>query len=233
MCSHTQLHRLLQQLSLLINLQALSQWSPSFEWHFRVQAEITSAQLNWRGPVFHIRGALQQSSVCVYLFACVFDFVFLRACVCVRSHFCIVSVVWCVRGTQAHSGESIWDIYYALHQSFWTLDISLAEQIVSYQNSISEMTCRNSLLYPPPNPSSTLTHSSSPLSSLSLCIYLLTFTYMPSQRIHLNKFTHKHASTCRRICTRTNEVHFSPPQLLPTFPHCLNSLAMAVMYAKS
>lgn len=86
MCSHTQLHRPLQQLSLLINLQALSQWSPSFEWHFRVQAEITSAQLNWRGPVFHIRGALQQSSVCICLRVC------LTLCFCV--HVCEISFLY-------------------------------------------------------------------------------------------------------------------------------------------
>lgn len=171
MWSYTQLHRPLQRLSLLIILQALSQWPPSFEWHFRVQAEITStpAKLTWTSfPYQRCSPAVKY----VYLFARVHLFVYvwvcLSMCTCVRSHFCIVSVVWCVRGTQAHSGESIWDIYYALHQSFWTLDISLAEQIVSYQNSISEMTCRNSLLYPPPSPSSTLTHSSSPLLLLSL-----------------------------------------------------------------
>ena len=51
------------------------------------------------------------------------------------------------RGTRAHRGEAIPGIHYALHQSFWTPDISLAEQIVSYQNSISAMTCG-----PPPSP---------------------------------------------------------------------------------
>lgn len=155
---------------------------------FRQKSQLP--QLNWRGPVFHIRGALQQSRVCVCVFASV------SLCACARSHFCIVSVVWCVRGTQAHSGESIWDIYYALHQSFWTLDISLAEQIVSYQNSISEMTCRNSLPYPPclpPTPPPTLAHSSSPFS---LSIYLFAFPYMQSQRntcTHIHTHWHNHA----------------------------------------
>lgn len=128
-----------------MNRQAPSQRPPSFEWHLRVQAEITSpaTKLTWTSfPYQMCSAAIQRTSLCMCAF---------------RSHFCIVSVVWCVRGTRAHSGESIWDIYYALHQSFWTLDISLAEQIVSYQNSISEMTCWNSL----PSPSEPLLHSCS------------------------------------------------------------------------
>lgn len=168
-------------------------------------------QLNWCGPVFHIRGALQQSSmrVCICLCGCVFVYVSLCVglCVCVRSHFCIVSVVWCVRGTQAHSGESIWDIYYALHQSFWTLDISLAEQIVSYQNSISEMTCRNSLPYPPPNLSSTLAHSSSLPAYTSLHLptcYHTEFSSTPAQ-------TYTRAQSCTCTLERTNEVQSPPP----------------------
>lgn len=138
-------------------------------------------QLNWRGPVSRIRGALQQSSVCVSCLC-----VCLSASASARSNFCIVSVVWCVRGTQAHSGESIWDIYYALHQSFWTLDISLAEQIVSYQNSISEMTCRNSLPSPPTHP---------PL--------LLTLPPLLPPSLSPSAYTSLHLRHQRRIFTRT------------------------------
>lgn len=138
--------------------------------------------------------------VCVYLFMCVFDFASSCARVRVRSHFCIVSVVWCVRGTQAHSGESIWDIYYALHQSFWTLDISLAEQIVSYQNSISEMTCRNSLLYPPLPPTEPLLHSCSLfLSPLSLPLHISPRIYLRAIAVGSPKQIRTQTRTCTCI----------------------------------
>lgn len=171
-------------------------------------------QLNWRGPVSRIRGALQQSSVCVSCLC-----VCLSASVSARSNFCIVSVVWCVRGTQAHSGESIWDIYYALHQSFWTLDISLAEQIVSYQNSISEMTCRNSLPSPPTHPPLLLTLPPLLPPSLSLSVSIYLFAFTPSEEnFHTDIIMHMYAHTLER----TNEVQSSTPPLslysIPPFP---------------
>ena len=171
-------------------------------------------QLNWRGPVLHIRGALQQSSVCVSVCVC------LSVCLCAyahaRSNFCIVSVVWCVRGTQAHSGESIWDIYYALHQSFWTLDISLAEQIVSYQNSISEMTCRNSLPSPPTHPPLLLTLP--PFLSLSLSLRQHIPLCINAIRAECSH-RHNHA----HVCTYTWEDKWSsvlnpPLYSIPPFP---------------
>lgn len=205
--AHTQLHEALQQLRALINLQAPSQWPPSFEWHFRVQAEITSTTTKLTWSSFFLSEVLFGSRVCVCV--CVWGVVYVRR----------ISFLYRfggLRGTQAHSGESIWDIYYALHQSFWTLDISLAEQIVSYQNSISEMTCRNSLLRPPrsPSSSSSLARSSSPRSA-SACIS----ERLPAWRswdFSPNKFAH----LCARvewIHMRPNEVHFSLPQLHPTF----------------
>lgn len=176
-------------------------------------------RLNWRGPVFHIRGALQHSRACM----CVCLFV--RACLsvcgraCARSYFCIVSVVWYVRGTQAHSGESIWDIYYALHQSFWTLDISLAEQIVSYQNSISEMTCWNSLPQPCLDPSPPAPLHTLPLPYFLACSALhLTAQYFPNKFTHTYIITHMHAG----ILERTNEVQSSPPSPHPPTPHHLS-----------
>ncbi len=224
-----ELHAPLQQLSFLINVQALSRWPPSFEWHFRVQAEITSTltKLTWTSFPYQRCSPAVKYIVCLCVCVCVYLFIYVCVCVCARSHFCIVSVVWCVRGTQAHSGESIWDIYYALHQSFWTLDISLAEQIVSYQNSISEMTCRNS---PPPSTEPNPTPSPLLLTLLlpfSLSIYLFAFTYMPTRRIFPNNCTHtrtKTPCTCTHTLRRTNEVQFPPPPLHSPLSHLSLSL---------
>lgn len=99
---------------------------------------------------------------------------------------------WCVRGSGpsvgARRGASVPGFHYALHQSFWTPDISLAEQIVSYQNSISGMTCGIS---PPPSRPSPL-----------------------PRRFHLlaaspDSCTHANSSTC--ASGRTRQVQAYPP----------------------
>lgn len=150
-------HAPLQQLSILINLQALSQRPQPF-WMtppcFRHKSHLPQTKLTPSG--FRIAAAPRQSNVCLWMWVCVHarapgSAAPVPVCVAVSFEYRFGGLMraW---DSGAHSGESFWDIYYALHQSFWTLDISLAEQIVSYQNSISEMTCWNSLPSTPPPP---------------------------------------------------------------------------------
>lgn len=188
MCSHTQLHRPLQQLSLLINLQALSQWSPSFEWHFRVQAEITSAQLNWRGPVFHIRGALQQSSVCVSVCVCVWLCV--PACMCVRKISFLYRFGGLMRAWDSSPQRRV-NLRHLLCTSSIFLD---SWHFTSWTNcQLSKLNFRNDMSKFTPIPSpEPLLHSYSlflsPFLSLSLFAYISS--HLPTCH-HLKKSAHK------------------------------------------
>lgn len=218
MCSHTQLHRLLQQLSLLINLQALSQWSPSFEWHFRVQAEITSAQLNWRGPVFHIRGALQQSSVCVSVCVCVWLCV--PACMCVREISFLYRFGGLMRAWDSSPQRRV-NLRHLLCTSSIFLD---SWHFTSWTNcQLSKLNFRNDMSKFTPIPSpEPLLHSSSlflsPFLSLSLHIsphiYLHAITEKSPKQIHAQTRehvqTHMHENKWSSFFSPSTSSHLSP-----------------------
>lgn len=86
-------HRPLRQLSSLINVQALSEWPPSFEWHFRVQAEITStpSKLTWTSFPYQ-RCSPAVKYVCICLCACLSAC--LCQCMCVCAHVCEISFLY-------------------------------------------------------------------------------------------------------------------------------------------
>lgn len=233
MVSFLKLHAPLQQLSFLINLQALSQWPPSFEWHFRVQAEITSPATKLTWSSFHIRGALRQSSMCG---DCLCVSSSARVCVCV---YVAISFLYRFGGLMRawnSSPQRRVNLRHLLCTSSIFLD---SWHFTSWTNcQLSKLNFRNDMskfTHSPHPPPQSLLHSCSLfLSPISPSIYLFAFTCMPSRRIfctHMEKKrVHVHTYTWE---DKWSSVLAPPPLLRPTFRYRLNSLAMVVLYATS
>lgn len=176
-------HAPLQQLSILINLQALSQRPQPFEWHLRVQAQITSPAHQIDAERFPYRRCSPATEgVCVRACALV-RLAQLRLCLFVLpSHLSIVSVVWCVRGTRRPHRRV--NLRHLLCTSSIFLD---SWHFTSRTNcQLSKLNFRNDMLKFTPFPSAPCRHSCSPLLLLPplppaapclsqrapLCIYL-------------------------------------------------------------
>lgn len=161
-------------------------------------------QLNWRGPVF-LYEVLFGSLVCV----CV--------CVYVRR----ISFLYRLGGLMCawdSSPQRRVNLRHLLCTSSIFLD---SWHFTSWTNcQLSKLNFRNDMskFTPPPSPEPLLfLLSSSPfLSTLCLDVHLRAFTCVSQLSLFPNKFTH----LCTRvewIHMRTNEVHFSSPQLHPAF----------------